>query len=75
MSHARRHGTRRTTCGNIGGKGGNQNDVPATAGRVRSMPLSNRVSVMSGKRPPTGVALPRCVRTTLEGNPNRPKKG
>lgn len=55
--------------------GGNKDESPATTSRVKNMPLNSCVSVMSGERPPTGVTLPRCIPTTLPGNPNKPKKG
>ena len=62
-------------CGGGGNDGGNQDDNPATTVRVKNMPLNSCVSVMSGERPPVGVTIPRCVPTTLAGNPNRPKRG
>lgn len=58
-----------------GGGGSDSDDSPATTQRTKNMPLNSCVSVMSGERPPTGVTLPRCVPTTLPGNPNKPKKG
>ncbi len=61
-------------CGG-GNNGGNQDEVPATTPRVKNMPLNSCVSVMSGERPAPGVTVPRCVPTTLAGNPNKPKKG
>ena len=64
-------------CGG-GSDGGNQEESPSTTSRVKNMPLNSCVSVMSGERPPPGVTVPRCVPTTLAGNPNkpnRPKKG
>lgn len=60
-------------CGG-GSDGGNDNESPSTT-RVKNMPLNSCVSVMSGERPPPGVTVPRCVPTTLAGNPNRPKRG
>lgn len=62
-------------CGGSGNNGGNQDENPSTTVRVKNMPLNNCVSVMSGERPPPGVTVPRCVPTTLPGNPNRPKRG
>lgn len=59
-------------CGN-GNDDGNQNDSPSTTARVKNMPLNSCVSVMSGDRPPAGVTIPRCVPTTIAGNPNKPK--
>lgn len=62
-------------CGG-GNDGDNKNDGPdTTTARVKNMPLNNCVSVISGDRPAAGVTIPRCVPTTLPGNPNRPKKG
>ena len=53
----------------------NRNEGPSTTTRVKNMPLNNCVSVISGDRPAPGVTIPRCVPTTLPGNPNKPKKG
>ena len=61
-------------CGG-GSDDGNEDESPSTTSRVKNMPLNSCVSVMSGERPPPGVTVPRCVPTTLAGNPNRPKKG
>ena len=62
-------------CGG-GGDGDNQNDGPETTSvPVKNMRLNDCVSVISGDRPKPGVTVPRCVPTTLPGNPNKPKKG
>ena len=54
---------------------GNQNDSPSTSlALVKNAPLNSCVSVMSGGRPTVGVTIPRCIPTTLPGNPNKPKK-
>lgn len=58
-----------------GGGGSDSDDSPATTQRTKNMPLNNCVSVMSGDRPAAGVTIPRCVPTTIAGNPNRPKRG
>lgn len=61
-------------CGG-GSNGGNEDESPSTTSRVKNMPLNSCVSVVSGERPPAGVTIPRCVPTTLAGNPNKPRKG
>ena len=62
-------------CGG-GNDGGNQNNGPeTTTARVKNLPLNDCVSVMSGERPAAGVTIPRCVPTTLQGNPNKSKRG
>lgn len=62
-------------CGG-GNDGGNQNNGPeTTTARVKNLPLNDCVSVMSGERPAVGVTIPRCVPTTLQGNPNKSKRG
>lgn len=58
-----------------GGGGSDSDDSPATTQRTKNMPLNSCVSVMSGERPPTGVTIPRCVPTTIAGNPNKGKRG
>jgi hypothetical protein len=58
-----------------GGGGSDSDDSPATTQRTKNMPLNSCVSVMSGGRPSPGVTIPRCIPTTLPGNPSKPKKG
>ncbi|NBN90848.1 MAG: hypothetical protein EBV24_11250 [Actinobacteria bacterium] len=49
--------------------GGSNNDSPTTTGKVKNMPLSACISVMSGGRPSPGVTIPRCIPTTIAGKP------
>ena len=58
-----------------GGGSDDSNNNPSTTSRTKNMVLNSCVSVMSGGRPSPGVTIPRCVPTTLAGNPNKPKKG
>ena len=58
-----------------GGGGSDSDDSPATTQRTKNAALNNCVAVISGDRPAAGVTIPRCVPTTIAGNPNRGKRG